>query len=212
MLVCVKTAKGPKRMQNEDSYRIIDGEMKNEYDTLCRGTMFAIADRMGGQSGGGIASMMACEGLSGYYRWEMSAQERLGPHEKLKLLEKVIYSIHNKIQKYGEENKAYAHMGTTLSVLVLVNNLALIAHVGDSRIYRLRHDILEQLTEDCTIAHLSVEMGYLKLQDTSKHPFRHMLTQALGEGVDDIQTKKEEVQAGDIFLRCTDGTLWYPFR
>jgi serine/threonine protein phosphatase PrpC len=52
-------------------------------------------------------------------------------------------------------------------------------------------------------------MGYLNLQDASKHPLRHMLTQALGEGVDEIQTRKEEVEAGDVFLLCTDGLYGY---
>ncbi len=52
---------------------------------------------------------------------------------------------------------------------------------------------------------LSLEMGYLKPKHASEHLLRHILTQALGEGVDEIQTRKEEVKAGDIFLLCTDG-------
>jgi serine/threonine protein phosphatase PrpC len=209
MLVCVKTEKGPARRMNEDRYLVIDNKAEDNDDTSSRGTLFAVADGMGGQSGGGMASKMACEALSDLYRQEFSRQESMNPNRDLKLLEKIIYSIHNKIQRYGEENKAYAHMGTTLSVLVMLNNLALIAHVGDSRIYRLRNDFLEQLTEDHTMAQLSVEMGYLKVQDASSHPLRHMLTQALGEGVDEIQTRKEEVEVGDIFLLCTDGLYGY---
>jgi serine/threonine protein phosphatase PrpC len=205
MWVCVRTAKGVKRKHNEDSYRVIGGEAKNDYDTVRRGTMFAVADGMGGQRGDGIASKMACEGLSDYYSWKLSAQEPLRPQRRLNLLEKVIYRIHNKIEKYGQENKAYAHMGTTLSVLLLVDNQALIAHVGDSRIYRLRRNHLEKLTENHTMAQLSVEMGYLRLQKGENHPLQHLLTQAVGEGVDEIQTRIEKVKAGDIFLLCTDG-------
>jgi serine/threonine protein phosphatase PrpC len=152
MLVYVKTEKGPMRRMNEDSYLVIDNKGEGNEDTSSRGTLFAVADGMGGQSGGGMASKMACEVLSDLYRQELSRQELMNPNRNFKLLEKMIYSIHNKIQKYGEENKEYAHMGTTLSVLVLLNDLALIAHVGDSRIYRLRHGILEQLTEDHTMA------------------------------------------------------------
>jgi serine/threonine protein phosphatase PrpC len=209
MLVCVKTEKGPARRMNEDSYLVIDDKARDRHDTATKRTLVAVADGMGGQSGGGMASKMACEALSELYRQELSTQELSNPNGEIKLLDKIIYSIHNRIQRYGEENKEYAHMGTILSVLVLLNNLALIAHVGDSRIYRLRHGILEQLTEDHTMAQLSVEMGYLKLQDASKHPLRHMLTQALGEGVDEIQTRKEKVEAGDIFLLCTDGLYGY---
>jgi serine/threonine protein phosphatase PrpC len=167
--------------------------------------MFAIADGMGGQRGGHVASKIACQGLSDYYRRDLPAADQLSSDMKLSFLEEVIQATHDRIRRYGEENEKYAHLGTTLSVLVLLNNLALIAHVGDSRIYRLRHDTLEQLTEDHTLAQLSVEMGYLKLQQVSRHPLRHMLTQALGEGVDEVQTRKEEVEAGDIFLLCSDG-------
>jgi serine/threonine protein phosphatase PrpC len=163
MLVCVKTEKGPARRMNEDSYLIIDDKAKDRHDTATQRTLVAVADGMGGQSGGGMASKMACEALSELYRQELSTQELSNPNGELKLLDKIIYSIHNKIRRYGEENKEYAHMGTTLSVLILLNNLALIVHVGDSRIYRLRHGILQQLTEDHTMAQLSVEMGYLKL-------------------------------------------------
>jgi PPM family protein phosphatase len=205
MRVCVKTEKGLGRRTNEDSYLIIDDKAKIDYDTLRLGTMFAVADGMGGQKGGAIASKMACRGLSDYYRRRMASDELLNPHMKLGLLEEVINAAHDEIQKYGERNKAYAHMGTTLSVLVLADNLALVAHVGDSRIYRVRHDNLEQLTEDHTMAQLSVEMGYLKLQDGARHPLRHLLTQAVGEGMDEIQTRMEEVEAGDTFLLCTDG-------
>lgn len=205
MCICVKTAKGLKRRMNEDRYFVIDSKAKNDYDIVRRGRMFAIADGMGGQRGGGIASKMACEGMSDYYRRELPAQEITNPDIKLGFLEKFIHTTHEKIHRYGEENKKYAHMGTTLSVLVLVNHWALVAHVGDSRIYRLRGDILEQLTEDHTMAQLSVEMGYIKPKHVSKNPLRHILTQAIGEELDEIQTKKEEIKAGDIFLLCTDG-------
>jgi serine/threonine protein phosphatase PrpC len=205
MCICIKTAKGLKRRINEDSYFVIDNKAETDYDIVRRGKMFVIADGMGGQRGGGLASKMACEGMSDYYRRELIAREVMNPDMKLGFLEKIIHTIHEKIRRYGEENKKYAHMGTTLSVLVLVNHLALIAHVGDSRIYRLRGDILELLTEDHTMAQLSVEMGYLKPKHVSKSRLRHILTQAIGETLDEIQTKKEEIKAGDIFLLCTDG-------
>ena len=205
MWFCVKTEKGRARRMNEDSYLVIDGRSENDCDTVRRGTMFALADGMGGQKGGGTVSKMACQGLLDYYRRELAADSLSNSQLKVGLLEKVINATHDRIQKYGEENKEYAHMGTTLSVLVLADNLALIAHVGDSRIYRVRGDHLEQLTEDHTMAQLSVEMGYLRPQDGAKHPLQHILTQAIGEGVDEIQTKIEEVKDGDTYLLCTDG-------
>ena len=55
------------------------------------------------------------------------------------------------------------------------------------------------------MAQLSVEMGYIKAENVPEHPLRHMLTQAIGEGLDEIQTRREGVEAGDTFLLCTDG-------
>ncbi|HDM77417.1 MAG TPA: hypothetical protein ENG51_13270 [Deltaproteobacteria bacterium] len=68
---------------------------------------------------------------------------------------------------------------TTLSVMILLSDLALFAHVGDSRIYRLRDGKLEQLTHDQTMAQLSVELGYTKQEETTCHPLRNVLLEAL---------------------------------
>jgi serine/threonine protein phosphatase PrpC len=96
-------------------------------------------------------------------------------------------------------------MGTTLSVMVLLKNKNLIAHVGDSRIYRLCNNVLEQLTEDHTFAQLFMQMGHLTAEEADKHPIRHIMTQALGKGIEDIFLKIEKIRRGDIYLLCTDG-------
>jgi protein phosphatase len=96
-------------------------------------------------------------------------------------------------------------MGTTLSVMVLIKNRALIAHVGDSRIYRLRRDLLEQLTEDHTFAQVFLQKGYITPETASKHSIRHVMTQAVGHGIEDMFLKMQMVEKGDIFLLCSDG-------
>jgi protein phosphatase len=117
----------------------------------------------------------------------------------------IIWKIEEKISHLSEEMPEYAHMGTTLSVLVIFNAYALIAHVGDSRIYRFRRGEMEQLTEDETMAQLSVEMGYLRPDEVPSHPLGHVLTQALGQGIEEIHTRMEKVEPGDKFLLCSDG-------
>ncbi len=102
-------------------------------------------------------------------------------------------------------NKEYEGMGTTLSVLVMLKDVALLAHVGDSRIYRLRDFTLEQLTEDHTMAQLSVEMGYMKPEEVSNSPLNHVLMQSVGGGIDEVQTRIEKVKSRNIFLLCSDG-------
>lgn len=203
--VCVETNVGLERAKNEDSYQLIyrTGEGYN-IDSL--GMMFAVADGMGGHAGGQVASRTACEVLLEYYAGQMETGMNAKPIEvRLKRLEKIIRKIEEEISRLGKEIPEYANMGTTLSALVLFRGYALIAHVGDSRIYRFRKGSLEQLTEDETIAQLSVEMGLLRPDELSGHPLGHVLSQALGEGLEEVHTRMEKVEAGDVFLLCSDG-------
>jgi protein phosphatase len=203
--ICCSSDIGTKRTSNEDNYLLIDG-LKKEYDIPLRGMMFAIADGMGGHVGGFKASRMACQGLLDYYRGKMDVIKGVSYAEfRLNLLEKVILNTHKKIQKYAWKNEEYEGMGTTLSVIVLLEDVALLAHVGDSRIYRFRESSLEQLTEDHTMAQLSVEMGYLRPEDVSNSPLRHFLVQSVGAGLDEVQTRIEKTKSGDVFMLCSDG-------
>lgn len=101
--------------------------------------------------------------------------------------------------------RLHEDMGTTLSVLILLKSKALIVHVGDSRIYRLRRDFFEQLTEDHTFAQAFLQKGFMTSEEASRHPTRHVMTQAVGRGIESIFHKTENVEQSDIFLLCSDG-------
>jgi len=203
--VCANTDIGLKREQNEDSYLIINRKTK-AVDIQNHGMMFAVADGMGGHAGGEIASEMACLGMADYYSEKTDRPEGSGYFEaRLGHLRSSVYNVHNKIIEYGRINREFEDMGTTLSVLVLTKNKALIAHVGDSRIYRLRQGFLEQLTEDHSMAQLFIKMGYLTPEKVANHPIRHVLSQAVGHGIDDIFSRIANVERGDTFLLCSDG-------
>jgi protein phosphatase len=203
--VCAETDIGLKREQNEDNYLIINRKTK-DVDIQNYGMMFAVADGMGGHAGGEIASKMACRGIADYYS---PKTDRLKGSDyfkaRLRQLRSSIYDVHNKIIEYGRINREYEDMGTTLSVLVLTKNKALIAHVGDSRIYRLRQGLLQQLTEDHTMAQLFIRMGYLEPEKVANHPIRHVMSQAVGQGIDDIFSRIENVERDDTYLLCSDG-------
>ena len=203
--VCAETDIGLKREQNEDSYLIINSKTK-DVDIQNYGMMFAVADGMGGHAGGEIASKMACRGMADFYN---AKTDHLKGYDyfkaRLRQLRSSIYDAHNKIIEYGRINREFEDMGTTLSVLVLTKNKALIAHVGDSRIYRLREGRLQQLTEDHSMARLFIRMGYLTPEKVANHPIRHVISQAVGQGVDDIFCRIENVVQDDILLLCSDG-------
>jgi len=203
--VCHKTHIGLRREKNEDSYTIIDCRKKS-IALRSGGKIFAVADGMGGHPAGEVASDIACHWLAAYF-FELPEQAKdfKSPEFVLNHLENAFWKTHKQINKHANKNKSYAGMGTTLSALFLAQRKAYIAHVGDSRIYRLRHDFLEQLTEDDTMAQLSVEMGHLTPEESTDHPLRHALTQAMGQNLDEVHTRFENVKAGDILLLCSDG-------
>jgi protein phosphatase len=203
--VCAKTDIGSKREKNEDSYLIIDDETEF-IDIKHYGRLYVLADGMGGHPGGEVASKIACKGMTDYYSKTTNDQHGTDYFRaRLQHLKSTLYDVNNKIIKFGQESREYEDMGTTLSVMVIIKNKALIAHVGDSRIYRLRGNFFEQLTEDHTFAQIFLQKGYITPKVASEHPIRHIMTQALGKGIEDIFLKMEKVKRGDAFLLCSDG-------
>jgi len=203
--ICAKTDIGIKHRQNEDHFLIVN-DRNGHYDIDSLGMLFAVADGMSGHKGGAKASHLACEGLLDYYTERAtSINQKNIAGSRLKILEDIFYQVHLKIHNHSLKDKVYERMGTTLSALVYLDHKALIAHVGDSRIYRFRNNTLEKLTQDHTMAELSVEMGYIKPEDVENNPQRHVLMNVIGQGLDEVQTRMEKVETGDLFLLCTDG-------
>lgn len=208
ILIGEKTDQGLKRENNEDSYVIVDQSLQG-HDVHHFGLLFAVADGMGGHVAGETASRMACEKLVAmYYTDESKATETTGDSGITgRHLEQVIHRVNEEIVQYSEENDGLEGMGTTLSVLILLEGEALIGHVGDSRIYRLRGETFRQLTVDHTEVQALVEMGRLKPERAANHPRRHILTQAVGveDELEEVFTQLEKLEEGDVFLLCSDG-------
>ena len=200
--ICAKTDIGLKRKNNEDTYLVVTkGQNVKDY-----GMLFAVADGMGGHAYGEVASKMACEGLAEYFNKEQSPSNGLDfHHARLHHLIRTMLRSNNQILRESGKNQTFKGMGTTLSVLVLLKGKALIAHVGDSRIYRLRQGRLEQLTVDHTMAQFLMEEGEIKPEEAVKHPARHVLTQVMGAEIEEIDTRVETLAPGDLFLLCSDG-------
>jgi protein phosphatase len=202
-----KTDIGYRRKNNEDRYLVVDDTIKT-YNTRLFGEMFLVADGMGGHAAGEIASKMACEGMLDYYLQKPEdVNFSTSPEMMLKRLETIIRNTNRKIYRHGQTHREYRGMGTTLSVLALFQNHALIGHVGDSRIYRQRDGAIERLTVDQTEVQALVNMGYLTEEQASAHPYRNILLQAVGvsEELEEVFTRTEEVQSRDIFLLSSDG-------
>lgn len=208
----VKSDIGLQRHNNEDRFLIVD-ECANPDGPQGSGMIFVVADGLGGHAAGEIASEMACEeAVSAYYRDDSVFPDNTDAGElKIRRLEKSIWSAHHKIIRAAREKEELRGMGTTLSALVLTDNQALIAHVGDSRIYRCRNGSCERMTIDHTQNQALIDTGQIRPEHENNGYCGHILTQALGGygDLDAVFTRVEDVRSGDRFLLCTDGLHGY---
>ncbi|MCL1918175.1 MAG: protein phosphatase 2C domain-containing protein [Peptococcaceae bacterium] len=162
----------------------------------------AVADGMGGHRAGEVASQIAVQVL------EERAVE-LAHSSAQKAAEILVMGIHNanmQIMREGMSQAMREGMGTTLSALVVKEAQGIIGHVGDSRVYLWRNNILTQLTEDHSVVAELVRSGQLTELQAKDHPNRNMLSRALGMGMElDVDCFRIGLNVGDMFLLTTDG-------
>ena len=190
MLVHALTDIGLERKENEDFY-CLDQD---------RG-LFIIADGMGGHAGGEVASATAVKVIRDHFIGvtEENYQTVLG--DLFSLANQEIYEI-------GKAKKHLKGMGTTLIALVVKDDKIFIAHVGDSRVYRLRAGELAQLTDDQNIAGRLLRAGKITEDEAMVHPGQSLLTNVLGSSQEfEIDFMAFDFMPGDTILMCTDGLV-----
>ncbi len=184
------TDPGLVRSANQDSYYIDP-----------TGRFFIVADGMGGHAGGQEASRIAVEAMQVYLEDNWDSAESSSA-----LLETAFLKANRAILQDQSTHPERADMGTTAVVILFRGEESWCAHVGDSRLYRLRGAKLEQITEDHTWVARALKMGDLNIDQARVHPWRHVLSQCLGrEDVRQIEVQFVDVQAGDRLLLCSDG-------
>lgn len=194
---------GRNRKRNEDSYTVYESSAGGTGPEI-KGILFVVADGIGGHTCGDVASQVACGGLATFF---CAASNEFAPEELLRKMEKLIHSIDALIRERAAGDPACADMGSTLSAFLIADGFGVIAHVGDSRIYRLREGHLRQLTTDHTFVQEVIEAGELTREVAVNHPFRNVLTRAVGtpEPLEAIEIKTIEIEPGDRFLLASDG-------
>ena len=178
---------GKVRYNNEDSLIVIEPET------------FVVADGMGGASAGEVASQMLVETVKNF----LSKTPK--PWDE-NILAQTILLANDKILNTARRHEEYHGMGTTATILSLDGGLAYFAHVGDSRLYLLRNNLFQQVTEDHSYVETLVRRGELTAEEARFHPMKNVLTQAVG-AMANLQIDKANfpVERGDVFLLCTDG-------
>lgn len=187
---------GQKRETNQDIFYA---------KKLTEHAAFAIVcDGMGGQSGGHIASEMACDILSRYLIDHNIAMVR-GEAAKL-LMVNAMSEANVAVYKASNLEPGCKGMGTTAVVAVVLDGRAHIVHIGDSRAYILRPDKLMQLTRDHSVVQDLVEQGKISQTEAKTHPNKNMITRAVGVNLlVDIDYLEFAMEADSKLMLCTDG-------
>jgi serine/threonine protein phosphatase PrpC len=181
---------GLRRRGNEDRYAL-DAQLG-----LC-----LVADGMGGHSAGQVASTLAAEAVVTALREGKGADATAA--EKLRA---AIEAANHAIYAASRQKSEYMGMGTTVVALLVEGDRAAIAHVGDSRAYRVRGGRIRQLTDDHSIVGELLRRHEISADDAREHPHRHVLTRALGvRGHVQPDLAELTLAPGDRFVLCSDG-------
>jgi serine/threonine protein phosphatase PrpC len=174
--------------------------------------LYVVADGMGGHSHGEVAAQIAVNTIHEFIAktsdrdttWPFGMDTRLERHSNL--LKMAVRMAHDQVLRAISKDGSLYGMGTTVVGLLFSGTVAAVAHVGDSRAYRLRGSRLEQLTQDHTWVNEQVVAGFLSKEQARSHPLKNVVTRALGGESDVLVDVRElEVEAGDLFLLCSDG-------
>jgi PPM family protein phosphatase len=188
-----------RRNNNEDSF-VVEPELG----------IYAVADGMGGYEGGEIASKLATVTLRDFFARERADAESTWPFgvdPRLSLgenrLQSAVRLAHAEVSV--RKKGPLAMMGSTVAAVSVEHAELIVGHVGDSRVYRLRHGLLSQLTRDHSLyAELAASGAPVPPRDQCS--FTNVITRALGmEGDTRADVRREPLVAGDVYLLCTDG-------
>lgn len=169
--------------------------------------LFAIADGMGGHKGGCQASQIACDRINHYFKKHIHGESLNQPAEISRRLTEAIFRIDREIRLKGLKNCEMEDMGTTLSCLVITETHSIIAHVGDTRIYRMRSGYFKSLTVNHTFVQDMIFEGEVDPDKAHLHPLRNVLTRAVGTGepLTLVDGRIDALQQEDKFVLCSDG-------
>ncbi|HVT59788.1 MAG TPA: Stp1/IreP family PP2C-type Ser/Thr phosphatase [Thermoanaerobaculia bacterium] len=192
---------GLTRVHNEDYFEIDP-----------RHRLYVVADGMGGHSYGEVAAQITVRAIHDFVEksvdrdttWPTRMDERLARHSNL--LKMAVRKAHDNVLTAISKDGNLNGMGSTVVGVLVFGATAAVAHVGDSRAYRLRNGRLDQLTQDHTWVHEQVIAGLLSQEQARSHPLKNVVTRALGgESEVMVDVREVQIQAGDLYLLCSDG-------
>jgi PPM family protein phosphatase len=188
----------------------VAGRRTNNEDAVCVRPelgLFVVADGLGGYDGGEIASAVAVDTIAEMIRRnacdaDVTWPYKLDPQRSIAENEILVATRLAGDRIVAQRTGMLRQMGSTVAVLRLADDRAVIAHVGDSRVYRLRDGELAQLTIDHSLVSQMIAAG---MQPDAAFPWRHVITRALGMPDPEPDVQTAPVRSGDVYLLCSDG-------
>jgi PPM family protein phosphatase len=163
--------------------------------------LFAVADGVGGQPAGDVAAQVTVQRLPGLID---RALGHSGDADAA--IEEAVVHLSDVVQAEAEADPELSGMATTVVMTLIIEDVAYVAHVGDSRAYLARDGQLYRLTDDHSLAAELVQSGVITAEEASSHPFAHSITQAIGlPNTPQPSVQQLELAAGDRLLLCSDG-------
>ena len=197
MRVLAKSDIGRAREMNQDSFYISDVNSQVK--------LYILADGMGGYKGGEIASSLAVTSAKNYIINNIQKIKK-EKEEILSLIRSAIEYANLVVYEKSKEDKELHDMGTTLDICLIINNRAFIGHIGDSRVYRVRKNIIRKLTVDHSYVEKLLREGTITKEEAYNHPKKNMLMKALGcNSLVEPDVMCKGFLKDDIILMCSDG-------
>ena len=193
---------GRKRNHNEDSF-LVDDEIQ----------LYVVADGMGGHAGGGTASKIAVETIDRELRKNREATENPFKVESTlqdsplpEILRGSVERACMSIFTAAQEDARLQGMGTTVIGLLVHGDYAFFAHVGDSRAYLARGDLIQQISEDHSLVNEQIKAGMITPEEAKHSRYKNIITRSVGfEEEVQVDVMGLVVEAGDTFILCSDG-------
>jgi serine/threonine protein phosphatase PrpC len=193
---------GMKRAHNEDSFYLPESER-----------LAIVADGMGGHASGEVASRMAVETISGFFKATQEEQQLTWPFKMDKghrydvnRMVTAIKLANLKIHEQAQKDPRCHGMGTTVVSALFVDDALVVGHVGDSRLYRRRDGVFEQITEDHSLLNDYIKMKHLSPDEIAAFPHKNVIVRALGmKDTVQVDVHLDTPRLGDVYLICSDG-------
>ncbi|GAB4506951.1 MAG: Stp1/IreP family PP2C-type Ser/Thr phosphatase [Sulfuricaulis sp.] len=195
LLITGLTDPGRMREQNEDNIAMAP-----------EAGLVVVADGMGGHQAGEVASRLAVEVITRHIVDTLADTKESKPGLEVALVRDAIQRANQAIYAHARERPEYAGMGSTVVVTLFYDDRLCVGHVGDSRLYRFRDTILEQVTEDHSVVQELVNRGLVTAEEARQSISKNLVTRALGIDPDvEADISEHDIYDDDVYLLCSDG-------